>query len=68
MTKENILRELIFLSNCKTQKEFALKHGKQPNQVSEWLTNKRHISNTTLEQIAKLEGYKLTITLKLEEI
>jgi len=68
MTKKNILRELIFLSTCKTQKEFALKHGKQPNQISEWLTNKRHISNINLEAIAKKEGYKLTITLKLEKL
>jgi len=68
MTKENILRELIFLSTCKTQKEFALKHGKQPNQISEWLTNKRHISNINLEAIAKKEGYKLSINLKLEKL
>lgn len=65
MTKENILRELI---GNRTQKEFALKHGKQPNQISEWLTNKRHISNCTLTEIAKTEGYKLTITLKLEKL
>jgi transcriptional regulator with XRE-family HTH domain len=65
MSKENILRELI---GNRTQKEFALKHGKGEVQVSEWMTNKRHISNTTLEKIAKIEGYKLTITLKLEKL
>ena len=65
MTKTDILRELI---DNRTQKEFALKHGKQPNQISEWLTNKRHISNATLEKIAKTEGYKIINEIKLEKL
>lgn len=65
MTKQNTLRTLI---GNRTQKEFALIHGKQPNQISEWLTNKRHISNTTLTEIAKKEGYLLSIEYKLNKI
>lgn len=65
MTKTQILRELI---GNRTQKEFALKHGKGANQVSEWLTSKRHISYTTLQEIAKNEGYKLSIEFKLEKL
>lgn len=65
MTKQNALRVLI---GNRTQKQFALKHGKQPNQISEWLTNKRHISNKTLTEIAKKEGFKLSIELKLEKL
>jgi transcriptional regulator with XRE-family HTH domain len=65
MSKENILRELI---GNRTQKEFALKHGKGENQVSEWLTNKRHISFPTLEKIAKTEGYKIINEIKLERL
>lgn len=68
MTKSQIIRNLIILSGCKTQKEFALKHNKQPNQVSEWLTCKRHISNNILQEIAKKEGYKLKIELKIEKL
>ena len=68
MTKSQIIRNLIILSGCKTQKEFALKHNKQPNQVSEWLTDKRHISNNILQEIAKKEGYLLIIELKLEKL
>jgi len=68
MTKSQIIRNLIILSGCKTQKEFALKHNKQPNQVSEWLTDKRHISNNILQEIAKKEGYKLKIELKIEKL
>lgn len=65
MTKIQILRELI---GNRTQKEFALKHNKQPNQVSEWLTDKRNISNNILQEIAKKEGYKLKIELKIEKL
>ena len=68
MTKSQIIRNLIKSSGCKTQKEFALKHNKQPNQVSEWLTDKRHISNAVLQEIAKKEGYKLKIELKIEKL
>jgi len=68
MTKPQTIRNLIELSGCKTQKEFALKHGKQPNQVSEWLTNKRHISYAILQEIANKEGYLLTIEFKLEKL
>lgn len=68
MTKPQTIRNLIELSGCKTQKEFALKHGKQPNQVSEWLTNKRHISDAILQEIANKEGYKLNINYQLEKL
>lgn len=65
MTKQQILKTLI---GNRTQKEFALKHGKGANQVSEWLTNKRHISDAILQEIATQEGYKLNINYKLQKL
>ena len=65
MTKQQTLKTLI---GNRTQKEFALKHGKGANQVSEWMTNKRHISDAILQEIAKNEGYKLSIEFKLEKL
>ena len=65
MTKQQTLRTLI---GNRTQKEFALKHGKHPNQVSEWLTSKRHISDAILQEIATKEGYKLNINYQLEKL
>ena len=61
MTKQQTLKTLI---GNRTQKEFALKHGKGANQVSEWLTSKRHISDAILREIAAKEGYKLSIEFK----
>ena len=68
MTKPQIIRNLIELSGCGTIKEFAERHGYTRQRISEWQRGVRNISNTTLEQIAKKEGYKLTITLKLEKL
>jgi len=68
MTKENTLQQLINTSGCKTQKEFAKKHGKGENQISEWLLRTRNISNDTLKEIANKEGYLLTIEFKLEKL
>lgn len=65
MTKQQILKNLI---GNRTQKEFALKHGKGANQISEWLTNKRHISDAILQEIATKEGYKLNINYQLERL
>lgn len=65
MTKQQTLRTLI---GNRTQKEFALKHGKCANQISEWLTNKRHISDAMLQEIASKEGYKLNINYQLEKL
>ena len=61
MTKQQTLKTLI---GNRTQKEFALKHGKGANQVSEWLTSKRHISDAILQEIATKEGNKLSIEFK----
>lgn len=68
MTKQQVLRSLITKSGCATQKEFAEKHGKIPNQISEWMHKKRDISIQILQEIAKTEGYKLQIDYKLEKI
>ena len=65
MTKQQTLKTLI---GNRTQKEFALKHGKGANQVSEWLTKKRHISDAMLQEIANKEGYKLNINYQLEKL
>lgn len=68
MTKPQIIRILIHSSGCVTQKEFACKHGTQPERISEWATGSVEISNKTLTEIAKKEGFKLTIELKLEKL
>jgi len=68
MTKENTLQQLINVSGCKTQKEFAKKHGKGEVQVSEWLLGKKKISDSTLSEIAKAEGYVLSINYQLEKL
>lgn len=67
MTKPQLIKNLIELSGL-NQKQFALKHGKSENQVSEWKTGKRHICNDTITEMAKKEGFKLTIELKLERL
>lgn len=63
MTKPEILRELI---GNRTQKEFALRHGRGANQISEWLTSKRHISDAILREIATKEGYRLNVNYQLQ--
>lgn len=68
MTKPQIIKNLIELSGCGTIKEFAERHGYTRQRISEWQRGVRNISNSNLEAIAKLEGYKLTITLKLEKL
>lgn len=68
MTKPQIMRRLINSSGCVTQKEFAHKHGTQPERISEWVTGSVEVSNKTLTEIAKTEGFKLTIELKLEKL
>lgn len=68
MTKQQIMRRLIISSDCVTQKAFAKKHGTQPERISEWVTGSVEISNKTLTEIAKKEGFKLTIELKLEKL
>jgi len=65
MTKTDILRLLI---GKRTQKEFAKIHGKGENQVSQWLLEKKNISYSTLQEIAKAEGYLLTIEFELEKL
>lgn len=67
MTKPQLIKNLIELSGL-NQEKFALKHGKGENQVSEWKTGKRIICDKTLTEIAKNEGFKLTIELKLEKL
>ena len=68
MTKQKIIRNLIELSGCGTQKKFAERHGYTRQRISEWQRGVRNISNINLEAIAKIEGYKLTINLKLEKL
>ena len=68
MTKQQAVRNLIELSGCVNQTEFAIKHGVTQQRISEWLRGIRNISNGNLEEIAKKEGYLLTIELKLEKL
>lgn len=68
MTKQQTIRNLIELSGCADQKEFAKKHGYETQRIGEWLRGVRNISNSTLEAIAKKEGYALDINYKLEKI
>lgn len=68
MTKQKIIHNLVKLSGCVTQKSFAEKHGLRPERISEWITGKKNISNINLELMAKKEGYKLKIELKIEKL
>lgn len=68
MTKQQALRNLINSSGCVTQKAFAKKHGVIYQTVGKWLSGQRNISNKTLTEIAKNEGYHLSIELKLEKL
>jgi len=68
MTKKQTIRNLIELSGCGTQKRFAEKHGLRPERISEWITGKKNISNNNLIELAKKEGYKLSIEYKLEKL
>lgn len=68
MTKQQALRNLINSSGCVTQKAFAKKHGVIYQTVGKWLSGQRNICNEKLQEIAKNEGFKLTIELKLEKL
>lgn len=68
MTKQKIIRNLIELSGCGTQKAFAEKHGVIYQTVGKWLSGQRNISNGTLSDIAEKEGYKLNINYQLEKL
>ena len=64
MTSSQIFIQLI---GTKNRTHFAKKHGISHRSVCNYLSGK-NIPIAKLEQIAKLEGYKLTITLKLEKL
>ena len=68
MTKQQTLRGLIELSGCVTQKAFAEKHGVIYQTVGKWISGQRNICNDKLQEIAKKEGYKLSIEFKLEKL
>ena len=68
MTKQKIIRNLITLSGCGTQKKFAEKHGFKPERISEWKRGTKNIHDKTLSDIAEKEGYKLSIEFKLEKL
>lgn len=65
MTKQQTIRNLMRDS---TQTEFATKHGVTQQRISEWLRGVRNISNSNLEEMAKKEGYLLSINYKLERL
>ncbi len=64
MTKQQ--KFLILLGN-QNKTHFAKKHNISRRAVYNWI-NGDNISNSTLSDIAKLEGYKLSINLKLEKL
>lgn len=68
MTKQQTIRNLIQLSGCGTIKEFAQRHEIPYQRVSEWQRGIRNIRDGTLSDIAKKEGFKLTIEFKLEKL
>lgn len=68
MTKQQTIRNLIELSGCVNQTEFAIKHGVTQQRISEWLRGVRNISNSNLEEMAKKEGYALNINYQLEKL
>ena len=66
MTKQQTIRNLMKLSGCSTQTEFAKRHDVLRQTVGKWLSGQRNISIGTLELIAKREGYELSVNYKLE--
>ena len=68
MTKLQLIRNLIELSGCGTQKAFAEKHGVIYQTVGKWLSGQRNICNEKLQEIATKEGYKLNINYQLEKL
>ena len=68
MTKPQLIRNLIELSGCVTQKKFAEKHGFKHERISEWKRGTKNIHDKTLSDIATKEGYKLSIEFKLEKL
>ena len=66
MTKQETIRNLMEVSGCSTQTEFAKRHDVLRQTVGKWLSGQRNISIGSLESIAKREGYKLTVNYKLE--
>ena len=65
MTTNDILIQLVGNDN---KTHFANKHKIPLTSLNKWLSQDRNIKISTLEQIAKKEGYKLTINLKLEKL
>jgi len=57
---------LILLGN-QNKTHFAKKHNISRRAVYNWI-NGDNISNSTLSEIAKVEGFELTITLKLKKL
>lgn len=67
MTRQQSLKALIEKSGL-NQKQFAEKHSVTRQSVYNWLSGKENIKLSTLETIAKNEGYHLSIEFKLEKI
>lgn len=65
MTKIEILKQLIDNGN-KTR--FAERQGISRQHLNNWLNGDRNIQISTLGIIARKEGYKLNVELKLEKI
>lgn len=65
MTTNDILKQLIGNS---VHTKFADKHGISRRSLEKWISNERNIKLSTLEKIAKTEGYKIIKEIKLEKL
>lgn len=67
MTTNQILKQLIGNS---VHTKFADKHGISRRSIEKWVSknNERNIKLSTLEKIAKTEGYKIINEIKLEKL
>jgi len=64
---KQILQDLITLSGL-NQKQYAEKQGINEKVLSHWVTGYRNISLKTLTEMAKKEGYSLTINFQITKL
>lgn len=65
MTTNQILIQLVGNGN---KTHFANKHGIDRVVLGTWLNDSRNIKLSTLEKIAKTEGYKIINEIKLDKL
>ncbi len=67
MKNIEILKYLIKLSGL-TQKQYEIRHGIGQKKMYHWLSGYRNIQLKTLQELAKKDGYEITITFKITKL